>query len=226
MKRKLPPRNRDLKRYALRRKLLRVLGYTLWIAGFAFGAWYYNSIHQASNAYRRIVGWKLALWMLAAVLLGFFIFRIQKLFTQRHLEGTVVESGLSHSYTPSADPGVGNRLNYDFRVNTYLIVRTDRGKRRRIRFEQKAGFYLYYYPKTRLCRFSGLPYPIADPSSSYNGAQHKKRHHDDLSDGYLCVACGFLNNHDLSLPCGACGHSLIDPSEVWDSSDEKRKGSL
>lgn len=224
MKRKLPPRNRDLKRYANCRKLLRVLGYALWISGFGFGALYYNSMHQASHTYHRpIVGWKFAIWISAAVILGFFVFRVEKLFTQRQLEGTVVESSLSHSYTPSADPGVGNRLNYDFRVNTYLIIRTDQGKRRRIRFEQKAGFYLYYYPNTRICRFSGLPYPLAAPNHSHNS--NKKKHHDDLSDGYLCVACGFLNNHDLSLPCGSCGHSLIDPTEAWTESDQK-KGSL
>ena len=219
MKRKLPSRNRDLKIYVLRRRMLQLAGFAIWLTTFGLSAWLYNDAHQTYPPQRRIVGWRLVLWMTVAAVIGFFLFRLWKLFTQRGFEGTVIRSGLSHSYTPSGDPGAGSSINYDFRLNTYLLIRTEKGKKRRIRFEQKPGFYLYYYPGTHLCGFSGLPYPIRDPHracapQSEPTAAKTERSHDDLSGGYLCVACGLLNR-ELAAPCDRCGHSLVDPKELW-----------
>lgn len=226
MKQGLPPRNRDLKWYTARRLLLQLTGYTLWLAAFWFGAQGYNDAHQTYPPNRRIVGWRLAIWMLAAVVIGFFLFRIWKLITQRGLEGEIVESKISHSYTSSADPGAGNSINYDFRLHTSLIIRDGRGKRHRIRFEQKQGFYLYYYEGTYVRRFSGLPYPIRWPDQN-PAIPEGKENHDDLSGGYLCAACGNLSNYRLDEPCGRCGHSLIDPTQVqfdWKNYKKTDKG--
>ncbi len=226
MKRRIPEKNRDLRLYVLRRRLLRLTGYALWLAAFGFGAWFYNDSHQTYPPQRRIVGWRLFFWMLAAAVAGFFLFRLWKFFTQRRVEGVVAESGLSHSYTSSADPGAGNSVNYDFRLNTYLVIRDEKGKRHRLRFEQKPGFYLYYYEGTHVCRLSGLPYPVRDPRCV--GAPARRRSegvrdpHDDLSGGYLCAACGNLNNRNLSEPCGLCGLSLVDPAELWQDPETKK----
>ena len=223
MRRRLPEKNRDLKRYVLRRRALQVIGYLIWLGMFGVGAWLYNDSHQTYPPHRRIVGWRLAVWMLVAAVVGFFLFRIWRFFTLRNLEGVVVHSGLSHSYTSSADPGAANPLDYDFRLNTYLVIRDAKGRKHRIRFEQKPGFYLYYYAGTHVCRFSGLPYPIRNPrrSCAPERGLEKKHSHDDLSAGVLCVACGNLNNRDCNQPCGRCGHSLIQAEDVWNDFEKQ-----
>ena len=229
MKRGIPKKNRDLSVYVWRRRILQLLGYALWLTAFWLGARAYNDSHQTYPANQRIVGWRLAVWMGAAVVIGFLLFRIWRWFSGRGLEGEIVKSGLSHSYTSSADPGAGSSVSYDFRAHTYLVIRDKRGRLHRLRFEQKSGFYLYYYPGTYVRKFAGLPYPVRDPMRicrpSGNGVGLGDPH-DDLSRGYLCVACGSLNNHSLDEPCGRCGHSLIDPAEVsfGDRSQKADKG--
>ena len=202
MKAKIPRANRDLIRFVRWRRIRRIGGYLLWLAVFFLGAWFYNDAHQTYPPERRMVGLRLVILMLVAAISGFFIFQMWKFFSHRTVEGRI------------------ETLNYDFREHTYLIVRTDKGKKRRIRFEQKTGFYLYYYPGSYLCRFSELPYPVCDPArrcrpdaeDSYV-ARVSRRHHDDLSEGRMCVACGFLNRGDRV--CDRCGLSLIDPNDVW-----------
>lgn len=213
MKQGIPTCNRDLRRYVARNLLLRLGGYAVWIAVFWLGAKGYNDSHQTYPPEQRLEGWRMGLWMLAAAVIGFFLFRLWRFISQRGMEGQIESVRLSRSYTSSTDPGVGNPINYDFRVNTYLVIRNKRGKRRRIRFEQKQGFYLYYYPGGYVRRFAGLPYPIRDPRRIPT-VEGKGSNHDDLSKGYLCVACGNLNNHSLAEPCGRCGYSLIDPEKV------------
>ncbi len=221
MKHRIPRANRDLVRLVRWRRLRRIGGYALWLAMFLLSAWFYNDAHQTYPPEKRMVGWRLALLMLVAAVTGFFIFQLWKFFSARGVEGRIVESALSHSYTTTEDPGQMKALNYDFREHTYLIVRTDKGRKRRIRFEQKTGFYLYYYPGSYICRFSELPYPICDPArrcrpegEETSVARVARRHHDDLSDGRMCAACGFLNRGDRV--CDRCGLSLIDPKDVWD----------
>ena len=213
MKRGIPPKNRDLRRYAARNRLLRMGGYLLWLTAFWLGARGYNASHQTYPPEQQIVGWRLLLWMVGSAVTGFFLFRLWRFITQRPLEGRIEAAGLSRSYSSSADPGAASSVSYDFRMNTCLIIRNKRGKRHRIRVEQKQGFYLYYYPGNYVRRFAGLPYPLRDPRQIPK-AEDRKSNHDDLSDGYLCIACGSLNNHSLAEPCGRCGHSLVDPAEI------------
>lgn len=222
MKRNIPRRNRDLRRYVLRRRLFQILAYLLWLTGFLVGILSYNAGY-AYNPNRQLSFWHILVWLVGAAALGFLLFRIWKLFTNRALEGVIEDSGLSHTYTSSADPGAANPVNYDFRLHTYLHVRTSKGKLRRVRCEQKPGFYLYYYPGTYLCRLSGLPYPVCDP---HRRCTPKRRHlegaedpHDDLSGGYICAACGFLNQ-SLDENCGRCGLSIVDPEELFAESAE------
>lgn len=228
MKRKIPKRNKDLRGYVLRRKIFKISAYALWLAVFLIGILSYNAGY-AYNPNRQLSGWHILIWMIGASAVGFVLFRVWKLFTDRTFEGVIEESGLSHTYTSSADPGAANPVNYDFRLHTYLRVRTTTGKLRRVRCEQKPGFYLYYYPGTYLCRLSGLPYPISDPNRrcrpNVRHLEGAEDPHDDLSGGYICAACGFLNKKS-TCACGRCGLSIIDPTELFNSPSSKTDGAF
>ena len=194
---KIPQKNKDLIRYVRFCDARRIVGYLLWIALLIGGALSYNHNHQTYPDYRRMVGWRMGLWVLIAIVSGFFLFRIWKFFTDRTLSGTVVSSTLSRSYTASETPG--EKTDYDFRLNTALKLCTDQGKRRRIRFEQKAGFYQYYHEDSHVVRLHGLPFPVnTDPNAPH---------------GYVCSVCG---NHHKQLPdrCQCCDYSIIDPKDL------------
>ena len=193
---KIPNQNKDLRRYVLRRDLARVLGYVAWIAVWYAAVAVYNGSHETYPDYRLIIGWKLWLWMAASVILGFFLFRVYRFFTDRSFCGRIEKAGLSRSYSASADPGEGD---YDFRLNTYLRIRTADGKRRRIRFEQKPGFYRYYAEGATVVHFHGLPYPVnTDP---------------DAQNGWVCSACGAFTPEKQDT-CEICRHTLIDPRNL------------
>ncbi len=224
MKPRIPRKNRDLRRYVARRRILAIGGYVGLIGIFLASALAYNAAHTTYQPYRLMLGWKLAIWMGASVVLGFFIFRIGKLLTDRSFEGEILSSDLFHTYTSSRDPGVGKPVSYDFRLHKTLVIRTDDGKKRKLRFEQKTGSYLYYYPGTHICHFAGLPYPVSDPDR--RTAPERKRRlptdlpQDDLSEGAVCVACGMLNPVEQNR-CGCCGMSLIDPADIWQTNKKE-----
>ena len=196
---KIPKKNKDLRRFTLRRDCIRVAGALLWAFVWIGGAIAYNHNHQTYPDYRRMVGWRMALWAALAILSAILIFRLWRLFTDRSCEGTVVSWGLSHTYDASPDPGVANRMDYDFRTNTSLVLIKENGKRKRLRFEQKNGFYLYYHEGERVAKLHGLPYPVnLDPYSQ---------------SGCVCSACGTWRK-EKATHCEACGMSLIDPKDL------------
>lgn len=199
---KIPPKNKDLRRYVLFKDLRKLMLYALWLAIWYFGAYAYNQNHQSYPPERRMMGWKLLLWMLAAALLGFVLFRIWTIFTDRSYRAVITRSGLSQSYEASRDPGLHNATDYDFRLNTALqIQKLGKSKKSRIHFEQKLGFYFYYYEGTEIVKLHGLPYPIAV------GSEHpdaKKR---------ICAACGQIATGEETR-CQICAHTLIDPQDL------------
>ena len=215
---RIPKRYRDVRRYVLFRRTAKIAGYLLWNGCFYLSALAYNDAHQTYPPEKRLLGWRLALWLAAGLLIGFIVFRMWKLFTCGAMSGVILKSGISHSYTSSEDPGAMKGADYDFRVRSALVVDTGRGKPKRLCFEQKNGFYLYYYPGTRCCRFGGLPYPICDPVGSPRPKRDpihgSEAAFDDPSGGCVCVACGFLNRAPNS-PCANCGLTVIDPAEVF-----------
>ena len=197
--RAIPKKHRDLRRLAAKRTVLRTVGFLLWLALWYVGAVGYNRNHMTYPPERRMVGWRLALWMGIAILSGILIFRMWRLITDRTLVGVIESSGLSHGYTPSEDKTLLQGGDYDFRLHTVLVIRTRSGKHRRIRFEQKNGFYLYYHEDNRIIRFRGLPYPLnTDP---------------EAKNGYVCSACGFWSKQRME-HCPACLRSVIVPDEV------------
>lgn len=213
MKPTIPERNRDLRRYVRWHRFLRLAGYLLWLGIFLLGALSYNNAHQTYPPERLMIGWRLLLWMLIGAASGFFLFRIGQMLTDRSFEGTIVRAKLSRGYTSSKDPG---SMSYDFRLHLRLLVRTADGKKRRIRIEQKPGFYIYYYEGSRICHYAGLPYPISNPENHPMppSREGQTKPPDDLSGGYLCAACGSLNG-SLAGGCSDCRHSLIDPKDIW-----------
>ena len=216
----VPSRNRDLLRYLRRKKLVRSLLAALWTVLLVSGAVAYNNAHRTYPPERLMIGWKFALLCVIAVVSGILIFRLPKLFLDRSFEGVIERSGLSHSYTRSADPGSSE---YNFRLNTVLRVRTPDGKKKRIRFEQKNGFFVYYHEGKRVCHFAGLPYPLADLREPNDPPPHASPIADAREESplgnYLCVACGRLNRApDV---CDGCGLSVIDPKDVFGEKPEK-----
>lgn len=195
----IPKQNRDLRHYVLRRDIGRLLLYLLWIFLWCMGALAYNLNHQTYPPERLMLGWKLAIWIATAVILGFFLFRIHAFFFDRAFVGTLESVGLSHTYTGSRDPGVLRSAQYDFRLHKVLIVRLENGKRKRICIEEKQGSYVYYRIGDRLIGLHGLPYPINLDA--------------DKKTGYACAACGRIHPQRFPL-CDQCGHSLLDASQL------------
>ena len=197
---KIPRQNRDLRRYVLRNDVIRSLLFVLWVAMWIFSAYLYNDRHQTYVYERKILGWKLVFLIAAALISGFFIFRLWTFFTHRTICGKIESNDLSRSYSSSGDPSLVKSLQStksDFHLNTVLKIRLPNGKRCRIRFVQKDGFYQYYAPNCRIVRFHGLPYPVRISEGN----------------GYLCAACGRIYKEKESF-CEDCHHSLIDPSDL------------
>jgi hypothetical protein len=199
---KIPKANKDLRSYVIKKDVFRMVVYLLWLAIWYLGAHLYNQNHQTYPPHRLMLGWKLLLWMLASALLGFFLFRIWTFFTDRTYCAVIVKSGLSQSYEASKDPGFHNATDYDFRLNTALQLQKLGGKKKKsLRFEQKPGFYFYYYEETKIVKYHGLPYPIAVGNF-----------HPD-SPARICSACGQKSNTPIDR-CDFCGFTLIDPEQI------------
>lgn len=206
---RIPKRNRDLRRLRFFKTFRRVGLFTLWMAIWTISAVIFYREHLYYPEEMRLQGWRLVALVIAVPTVGIFLFRIPKLFSEFGVEGKIVETGLSHSYTHSEDPGGANGIKYDFRLKTVLVVETARGKRKRIRFEQKMGSYTAYRVGEEIVRFRGLPYPI-NP-------------HDSNKGGYVCVACGRFHAAWQD-KCEVCEHTLIDPAELLAQKDKKEEG--
>ena len=199
MPKKIPRQYRDLRRHVLYTDLKKLIFFGLWMIGMLAGALYYNYNHQTYPPERRIVGWKMVIWIAVCALIGFFLFRLWTFFTDRSYAGTIQYSGLVHTYTPPDDPYAIKSMSYDYRIKTNLVVALDNKKKRRVRFEQKIGSYWYYNEGEKIIRFHGCPYPLnLDP---------------DAPHGYVCVACGRMHK-SYQPECEACFLALIDPKEV------------
>lgn len=196
---RIPQKNRDLRRYVLMNDLRRACLFAAWMTVWFLGAHTYNLNHQTYPDERRMVGWRMPVWLIIGAVIGFFLFRMWKFYTLRTVRGTVLTAGLSHTYTHSEDPGAATTLEYDFRLRTALVLRRPNGKKKRLRFEQKTGSYLYYGEGAKLIRLHGLPYPInTDPAAPH---------------GYVCAACGRMYGA-WQERCELCEHSLIDPKDL------------
>ena len=193
---KIPKENRDLRLYVLRKDLFRAFGFALWMVLWYSGAVAYNNNHKTYPPERQMIGWKLYLWLGIAAVMGILIFRLWKFFTDRTYKGKIVRNGNSRSYTQSQDPGSAE---YDFRLNTKLKIQEPDGTTHRIRFEQKDGFYSYYYEGNEIVHLHGLPYPVnLDPT---------------CKNGCVCSACGTWHKEKTDR-CNVCNHTIIDPEKL------------
>ncbi len=198
-KRMLPKRNQDLVRLVRGKILKQSAGYAIWVALLVSGAVMFNEQHQTYPPHMRMVGWRMVLWVAAALVSGFFVFRIYRLLADRTRIGRITGAGLSHNYTAPTAKHVSSDDSYDFRIHTTLRLQDERGKRHRLHFEQKDGFYTYYHEGERVLKLYGLPYPVNLDT--------------DAKHGCICAVCGTIRKTPNS-HCDACGHSLIHVSEL------------
>ena len=196
---KIPQKNADLRRYALRQTLLRPVGFLAWLLLWIGTAISYNQNHQTYPEHRRFVGWRMALVVAIAVGSGILLFRLWRLYTDRTQRGVIISTGISRSSCEDTGNGRGD---YDFRLNTVLVIAREDGQKKKIRFEQKNGFYQYYHEGNRIVRFRGLTYPLClDPAAPH---------------GYVCSACGRWTQ-TYTPQCEHCNRSLIDPKELGEN---------
>lgn len=215
----LPSRNADLTRYVIRHRVLRVLLFAAWVTVLVLAAVFFNNSHKGS-VLPQISGWRMWIWVAFALLSGALIFRIFPLFTEKTFEGEIIRSSLAHTYAFSDDEKNADET-ANFRVQTALRVRCTDGKIRKLRFEQKTGFFLYYHEGNRICKFAGLRYPLADPNSIPPLTHPLKTADEDTtgkavvdpSRSYLCVHCGHF--YPTPTICEDCKLTLIDPKEVF-----------
>lgn len=194
---KIPAKYRSLHRYVLKNDLKRILLFLFWMLFWCAGIYYYNLQNASSIASKPLSGWRLWLLLGIVTVIGSCVFRLWKFFTDRSFSGVILSSDNLHDYSPSKDPSATGALRYEFRLNTAIRVKDDKQKKHRLRFEQKNGFYTYYYEGTRVIHFRGLPYPIRT----------------DEKEGYICVACGRIYSA-YEDTCEGCSHALIDPKDL------------
>lgn len=196
----IPKRNRDLRRLVLQRRLTKAGLYLVWLAALFIGAQSFNVGHE----HHPMQGWQLALWFGGGALIGFLLLRMWVFLTDRPFIGTVSRSGLSHGVKGD-----------DFRVNTAIRLTDERtGKRHRLRFEQKEGFYLLYHEGVRVCKLPFLAYPLPDPATVPVPETTGNNRTDNRTEGAFCVVCGRINRSDAEI-CDNCGFSLIRSEDLF-----------
>lgn len=204
----IPACNKDLRRLVLRRRLTRIGLYLLWLALLIVGISEFNAAHERHP----LAPWQFALWLGAGAVLGFFLLRMWTLFTDRSCIGVIFLSGLSHGVRGD-----------EFRLNTTLrLTDSSTGKCRRLRFEQKNGFYLLYHEGVRICKFSALPFPLPDPRTVPAPDSAGATGSDDPAAGAFCVVCGRINPPEAA-ECEVCHHSLIRPEDLFLPEETYRK---
>ncbi len=218
---RIPSRNADLVRFVRRRRALRLLLFAGWFLFLTMALIYFNRTHRYS-VQSPIAGWRLWVWIGFSLLSGLVLFGMIRMFFERSFEGEILRSSLSHSYSTSQDANAP-AASYGYRLDTVLRVRTPSGKIRKLRFEQKPGFFFYYYEGNYIRYFAGLPYPIADPKRMKAPSVQKWAADEDTTGGpavtvpqnsYLCAACGHF--YPTPTRCENCGHSLIDPKDLFE----------
>ncbi len=215
----LPSRNTDLLRRVRRTRARRLLLFAGWVAVLVLAAVFFNNSHRGS-VLPQITGWRMWVWVAFALLSGALLFRVFSIFTDRPFEGEIIRSSLAHTYSAS-DGEKSEDETANFRVQTALRVRCTDGKIRKLRFEQKPGFFLYYHEGNHICKFAGLRYPLADPASMPPLTHPLKTADEDTtgktvvdpSRSYLCVCCGHF--YPTPTVCEDCKLTLIDPKEVF-----------
>lgn len=206
----IPQRNRDLRLLVLRRRLTRGGLYLLWLAALVIGAVRFNAAHERHP----LAPWELLLWLGGGAVIGFCLLRMWVFFTDRPFIGRVTRSGLSHGIRGD-----------EFRLNTAIRLTDEQsGKRRRLRFEQKNGFYLLYHEGVRVCKLPFLAYPLPDPSTlpPADPAPNPAGAADTagtgstagICGGAFCVVCGHINPPGAQR-CDCCRHTLLDPADFF-----------
>lgn len=207
MKRSIPARNQDLRRLVLRRRLIRLGLYLLWLSVLLVGANRFN----ASHTLHPLSGWRLAAWLGGGAVIGFVLLRTYRLLTDRSFVGTVRRAGIARR-------AKGDEVSLQ---TTLRLTDETTGRRHRLRFEQRDGFYMLFHEGVRVCKLSGLPYPLPDPQTVPDlTASAADRSALAKPADRFCVVCGRCES-PFAERCTGCGYSLIHAEELFGTQIEK-----
>lgn len=193
--------NRDLRRYAFFTNFKRIALYILWCAMWILAYRFY--LEYPIN--KPLVWWLLLIFAGGVLVGGWFLCSMTAFVRERSFFGKVEEMKLDREF----QKGVVTARQSDEEMFRVLIVRDERGKRRRLRFKMKeSGFGLYYRDGAEIAYFRGTKFPLCLDSKD--------------RDACMCVACGTRNypewrdgeKGDRPTHCALCGHTLVDTEKM------------
>ena len=199
----IPRESRDVKRAAFLKNFKRIALYLAYIAIWALGYKFYLSY----PINKPFVWWVMVIFCVAVALSGWIFFDVTKFVRERNLEGRIEAMKVTRSYGRGVTRQ--GRFRIDYHTYRVLIVRDQKGRKRKLRFQLfDDGYDLYYREGDRVAYFRGTTYPRC-----YE-AEERGEH--------ICVICGVRVNEpkhhgerEVNLDyCEACRKSLIKINEI------------
>ena len=197
----IPQENRDLRRYAFFTNFKRIALFILWCAMWVLAYRFY--LEYPIN--KPLVWWLLLIFAGGVLVGGWFLCSMTAFVRERSFFGKVEEMKLDREF----QKGVVTARQSDEEMFRVLIVRDERGKRRRLRFKMKeSGFGLYYRDGAEIAYFRGTKFPLCLDTKD--------------KDACMCVACGTRNypewrdgeKGDRPTHCALCGRTLVDVEKL------------
>lgn len=194
---RIPEENRDLRRYAFFVNFKRIALFVLWCAMWVLAYRFY--LEYPIN--KPLVRWLLLIFAGGVLVSGWFLCSMTAFVRERSFFGKVEKMKLDREF----QKGVVTARSADEEMFRVLIVRDEKGKRRRLRFKMKdSGFGLYYRDGAEIAYFRGTKFPLCLDTKD--------------KDACMCVACGTRNypewrdgeKGDKPTYCALCGRTLID----------------
>ena len=198
---RIPEENRDLRRYAFFVNLKRIVLFLLWCAMWVLAYRFY--LEYPIN--KPLVRWLLLIFAGGVLVGGWFLCSMTAFVRERSFFGKVEKMKLDREF----QKGVVTARSADEEMFRVLIVRDEKGKRRRLRFKMKdSGFGLYYRDGAEIAYFRGTKFPLCLDTKD--------------KDACMCVACGTRNypewrdgeKGDKPTYCALCGHTLVDTEKL------------
>ncbi len=206
---RIPKENADLRKYAFFTNFKRIvffMGYcALWVLAYKFYLDY-------SYINKPLVWWALLIFGVLVGASGWFICSMTAFVRERSFSGKIEKMKVYREYS-KGNPGVravpGSRSKMDIQLYRGLIIRDERGKKRKLRFKMRdSGFDGYYTEGGHIAYFRGTQYPLC-----FEG---------DEGGACMCVICGSRNyaewrdgkQGNKPTHCSLCGYSIIDVKKL------------
>ena len=207
----IPKENADLRKYAFWHNWWRPIAFVAYIAVlFAAFAFFVLGRHEDIEPLK---WWVYPAFTAAVLVSGWFIFNVKRFFFDRNVSGVISEMSFERNFGRGLNRSAG--VTIDDHTYVRMTVKTDTGKRKRIRATLFDDGYDGYYAEGReIIKFRGFNYPVCIESEK-NGS-------------HLCVVCGVRTFYkqgkmihgeaeparlgDLII-CRSCGHTLLKIEE-------------